>query len=69
MEKFTITIDYTERCYPSVLFPENDEPAIFWWKDMRPKEVRDDFIKIFKKGVKLGQQYPNEEIKFEIEER
>jgi len=66
MKKFTITIDYSDNDLPSILFPENDEPTIFWWEDMRPREVRDDFIKIFKEGVKLGQQYHNEEIEFEI---
>lgn len=41
-----------EKC--EIVFPDSEFPMLYWWEDMRPKEIREDFLEIWRRGVEYG---------------
>ena len=41
-----------EKC--EIVFPDSEHPMLYWWEDMRPKEIREDFLEIWRRGVEYG---------------
>ena len=37
------------------IYFDDTEPTLYWWEDMRAREVRDLLIEVYQKGFKAGQ--------------
>lgn len=39
---------------------DGDEPFVFWWEDMRPREVRELIKEAYERGVNAGKKESND---------